>query len=211
MGQEEAKAMAKQNCTKTLLRLLKTIVIHYLLSYCVVLSVNNFIININKIFFFLFFYFFYLYLRIIIIFLFIIFILFILPTPLSPIIYQLNNCPACESQIHADAYIRNHDTGKYTPALRPCKHTAGIPLMSKLDERSEESAKAHIAILTEINGGTKVTMSKDCEKFLLEYLTSFVEQITVDSMQYARHRGGDELEVRDVKFCLKNDYNMETM
>ncbi len=84
--------------------------------------------------------------------------------------------------------------------------------MSKLDERSEQSAKAHMeAILTEINGGTKVTMSKDCEKFLLEYLTSFVEQITVDSMQYARHRGGDELEVRDVKFCLKNDYNMETM
>ena len=66
--------------------------------------------------------------------------------------------------------------------------------MSKLDERSEESAKAHMeAILTEINGGTKVTMSKDCEKFLLEYLTSFVEQITVDSMQYARHRGGEEL------------------
>ena len=59
--------------------------------------------------------------------------------------------------------------------------------MSTLDERSEESAKAHMeAILTEINGGTKVTMSKDCEKFLLEYLTSFVEQITVDSMQYAR-------------------------
>ena len=67
------------------------------------------------------------------------------------------------------------------------------------------------AILTEINGGTKVTMSKDCEKFLLEYLTSFGRTNHSRFYADARHRGGEELEVRDVKFCLENDYNMETM
>ena len=84
--------------------------------------------------------------------------------------------------------------------------------MSKLDKRSEDSAKVHMeAILTEINGGVKVGMTDECEEFLLKYLTSFVEQVTVDAMAYAKHRGAKELEVKDVKFCLKHDHNMETM
>ena len=49
------------------------------------------------------------------------------------------------------------------------------------------------------------------QKFLLKYLTSFIEKVTVDAMQYAKHRGSDELEVKDVKFCLKNDHNMDSM
>ena len=85
-------------------------------------------------------------------------------------------------------------------------------MSGKLDKRSEESAKVHMeAILTEINGGVKVGMTDECEEFLLKYLTSFIEKITVDAMQYAKHRGSDELEVKDVKFCLKNDHNMDSM
>ena len=122
---KKRKPWLNKNCTKTLLRLLKTTVIHYLLSYCVVLSVNNFIINIiinillSLLLFFLFiFTYYYIY-----------YFYFIYPpyTPLSLLLFISLIIVLRARAVNSRRRIQyeNHDTGKYTPALRPCKH---IPL-----------------------------------------------------------------------------------
>ena len=42
-------------------------------------------------------------------------------------------------------------------------------------------------------------------------MVKFVEQVTADSLQYARHRGSDVLEDQDIKFCLKEDHGMDSL
>ena len=63
----------------------------------------------------------------------------------------------------------------------------------------------------QINGGEEVKMDEECENFLLQYIVKFVEQVTTDSLQYARHRGADTLEDQDIKFCLKEDHGIDTL
>lgn len=86
----------------------------------------------------------------------------------------------------------------------------GLPAC--FDDEILSSARVKIqAILKEINGGEPVNMDEECEHFLLQYIVKFVEQVTTDSLQYARHRGGDTLEDQDVKFCLKEDHGIDTL
>ena len=87
---------------------------------------------------------------------------------------------------------------------------AGLPAC--FDKEILSSARVKIqAILKEINGGDEVEMDAECENFLLQYIVKFVEQVTTDSLQYARHRGTDTLEDQDVKFCLKEDHGIDTL
>ena len=95
-------------------------------------------------------------------------------------------------------------------AISAPSRPAGLPAC--FDDEILSSARVKIqAILKEINGGNDVSMDEECEHFLLQYIVKFVEQVTTDSLQYARHRGADTLEDQDVKFCLKEDHGIDTL